>query len=227
MYYLHRYENRETVTTADINAAFTKAKHTKGRRIQYAAVLNRAVPFVHAPVGKVEGERLAWALTDTGNRHVRGLLDLPSAEAEVEHDVGTLERLAATIKQEAVRTYVDEGITCLKVGALRAATVFLWTGAAMTLRDKVWVNGAPAIDAVLKTHNPKARGFTKKEDFAYVRDADLLQVAQDLSVLDKSEKTVLGQALDLRNQCGHPVKYNPGVKKVSAFVEDVVGIVWK
>jgi hypothetical protein len=227
MYYLHRYEDKETVTTADIKAAFTKAKHAKGKRIQHAAVLNQAVPFVHAPAGKVEGERLAWALTDTGSKHVRKLLGLPDAEAEVEHDVGTLEKLAATLGEEAVRTYVDEGITCLKVGALRAATVFLWTGAVMTLRDRVWAKGAAAIDAALKRHNPKARDFKKKEDFAYVKDADLLQIAQDLAVIDKSEKTLLGQALDLRNQCGHPVKYNPGVKRVSAFVEDVVGIVWK
>lgn len=227
MYYLHRYEDRETMTTADIKAAFAKAKHMKGGKIQYAATLNQAVPFVHAPAGKVEGERLAWALTGTGSKHVRDMLGLPEAEVEVEHDVGTLQKLAATLDDEGVRTYVDEGIVCLRSGALRAATVFLWTGAVMTLRENAWATGAPAIDAASKSHNPKARDFKKREDFAYVKDVDLLQIAQDLGVLDKSEKTLLGQALDLRNQCGHPVKYNPGVKKVAAFVEDVVGIVWK
>ncbi len=126
-----------------------------------------------------------------------------------------------------MRGYVDEAIVCLRVGALRAATVFLWTGAVVTLRDAVWAHGPAAIDAARKTHNAKSRDFKKQDDFAYVKDADLLQIAQDLSVLDKSEKTLLAQALDLRNQCGHPVKYKPGVKRVSAFVEDVVGIVWK
>lgn len=170
---------------------------------------------------------MAWALTDTGNKYVRELLGLPAAEPEIEHDVGTLQTLAATLDDVGVRTYVDEGIVCLRAGALRAATVFLWTGAVITLRESVWTAGAAAVDAGLKSHNPKARDFRKRDDFAYVKDLDLLQIAQDLGVLDKSEKTLLGQALDLRNQCGHPVKYNPGVKKVAAFVEDVVGIVWK
>jgi hypothetical protein len=34
------------------------------------------------------------------------------------------------------------------------------------------------------------------------------------------------QALDLRNQCGHPSNYRPGHKKVSAFIEDLIGIVF-
>jgi len=33
------------------------------------------------------------------------------------------------------------------------------------------------------------------------------------------------EALDLRNRCGHPTNYRPGVKRVSSFIEDVVGIV--
>ena len=48
----------------------------------------------------------------------------------------------------------------------------------------------------------------------------------DLSIFDKSEKRQLGQALDLRNDCGHPVKYKPGEKKVSSFIEDVTSIVF-
>ena len=48
-----------------------------------------------------------------------------------------------------------------------------------------------------------------------------------MSVIDKSEKGHLKQALDLRNDCGHPVKYKPRENKVSAFIEDVVSIVGK
>lgn len=227
MYYLHRYEDMETVTTADIKAAFTKAKHARGKKIQHAAVLNQAVPFVHSPAGKIEGERLAWALTDSGNKHVRQLLGLPEAEAEVEVDVGTLQTLAGKITDDGVRTYVEEAVTCLQVGALRAATVFIWTGAVATLRDKLWALGAPAIDNALKTQNQKAVTFKKKDDFAYVKDVTLIQVAQDMGVVDKTQKGQLQAALDLRNACGHPTKYSPGPKKVSAFIEDVVGIVWK
>lgn len=227
MYYLHRYEGMDAMTTSDLQSAFTKAKHVRGKKMQVAAVLNQAVPYVHSPASKVKGQRLQWALTDTGFEHVRKLLDLPAAEPELEHEVGALQKLATKISDEQARKYVEEAILCLSVGALRSSIVFLWTGAVATLREKAWAHGAPAIEAALKNHHPKARDFKQKGDFAYVKDVDLLQVAEDLRVIDKSEKTLLKQALDLRNQCGHPVKYDPGEKKASAFVEDVLGIVWR
>lgn len=225
MYYLARYESKAEVTTADIEGAFKRAKHTKGRKIQYAAVLNQAVPFVESP-GTKEGRHLRWSLTRQGEERVRDLLDLPAAEPEIEHDVGTLQALAATITDANVRGYVEEALTCLHFGALRAAVVFLWTGAVATLREDVWTASPRTIDAAIKKRNPKARTFAKKGDFAYVKDETLLEVAQDLNVVDKTEKQRLKEALDLRNGCGHPTKYSPGAKKASAFVEDVVGIVW-
>lgn len=225
MYFMKRYEGREAVTTTDIMDGFRRAKHGRGVKIQHAAVLNQAVPHVHSPGGDGHG-RLLWALTDTGEKRVRELLSLPAAEPEVEHDVGTLSATSSKIADANTRGYVEEAVKCLQVGALRAATVFLWTGAVATLRDLVWARGAAAIAAAAKAHNPKA-SFKKKDDFAYMKDELLLQVAQDLSVIDKTQKARLTEGLDLRNACGHPSSYSPGPKRVSAFIEDVVGIVWK
>lgn len=226
MYFLERYENREAVTTAEIKDAFARAKNPKGKKMQHAAVLNQAVPYVYSPGGDDSG-RLLWALTDTGEKYVRELLQLPAAEPEIEHDVSTLSGVASAISDANARGYVEEAIKCLRVGALRASIVFLWAGAASVLREEVWSHGAPSIDAAIKGHNPKAPAFKKKDDFAYVKDSVLLQVAQDLGVIDKTEKGIMEDALDLRNGCGHPTTYSPGPKKVSAFIEDVVGIVWR
>ena len=63
-------------------------------------------------------------------------------------------------------------------------------------------------------------------DFAYIKESIQLLAARELGILDKSEKDTLEEALDLRNRCGHPSKYRPGVKKVSAFMEDMVSIVF-
>ncbi len=57
-------------------------------------------------------------------------------------------------------------------------------------------------------------------------NALLLLAANDLGLFDKNEKDTLTEALNLRNRCGHPSKYRPGVKKVSAFVEDITSIVF-
>jgi hypothetical protein len=224
MYFLRRYEARDSVTTAEVKAAFVRAKHAAGKKIAHAAVLNQAVPFVEARGN--EGRRILWALTATGEARVRDLLDLPAAEPEIENDISALKRIAAALPDDDVRGYIDEALVCLRAGALRAAVVFVWTGAVVTLRADLWAMGVSALDAAIKKGNPRAKTFKKRDDFAYVKDVDLLRVAVDLGVIDKSERMLLGQALDLRNQCGHPAKYRPGPKKVSAFVEDVVGIVW-
>jgi hypothetical protein len=224
LYYLERHGGHDTVTTSELKAAFTSARHPQGKKIKYAAVLSQAVPFVQT-IGK-DGRELLWALTETGRQRVRELLDLPVADLEVEHDVGTLHAIASAITDEGARGYVEEAVKCLRAGALRSTVVFLWTGAVATLRQRVFNYGPEAVDAALKKTNPKARDFLREGDFAYVKDSDLLQIAQDLGVLDKTQKGVLGHGLDLRNSCGHPTKYSPRVKRVSAFVEDVVGIIW-
>ena len=62
------------------------------------------------------------------------------------------------------------------------------------------------------------------DDFAYVKDIVVLLAAKDLGILDKHEKDTLEEALNLRNRCGHPGKYRPGIKKVSAALEDMASI---
>jgi hypothetical protein len=44
--------------------------------------------------------------------------------------------------------------------------------------------------------------------------------------LDKAERNTLEDGLNLRNKCGHPNKYDPGIKKASSFIEDVTGIIF-
>ncbi len=70
------------------------------------------------------------------------------------------------------------------------------------------------------------RKVTKLDHFAYIQDKVALLAAQDLGMFDKSEKDTLQEALDLRNRCGHPAKYKPGVKKVSSLIEDLISTVF-
>jgi hypothetical protein len=86
--------------------------------------------------------------------------------------------------------------------------------------------GSASVTAALQRHDPKVPRVKSIDDFAYIRDATVLLAAKDLGVLDKNEKDVLTEGLNLRNRSGHPGKYRPGVKKVSAFIEDVTSIVF-
>lgn len=108
----------------------------------------------------------------------------------------------------------------------RAAIVFLWSGAIRTLHDDALAQGEKALNAAITKQDPKARPVKRIEDFAWVKDRTFLDACPDVGVLDKGQKDTLVEAPGLRNRCGHPTKYRPGVNKARSFIEDVVGIVF-
>jgi hypothetical protein len=224
LYYHQHYHDRPSLTVEEIRGELVRARVPKASRVNVADVLNKSGALVDSPGASGSGR--LWQLTTTGEAHTRSALNLPVAEPEIEHDVATLQALAAKIGDIVVREYIVEAIKCLSVGALRAAIVFLWTGTVRTLQEEAITKHATGLNAAIARHDPKARAVSKLEDFAYIRDATALLAFQDLGILDKGEKTTLGEALDLRNRCGHPTKYIPGVKKASSFIEDVISIVF-
>jgi hypothetical protein len=209
-----------TLSTAALRDALVNSRWVKGARTtNWSAVLSRAVPYVAAT--EMKG-RLEWALTDRGHELVHELI--AGGPREVRHEADALDTLKLKIKNPDVRDYVDEAVLCLRKGALRASIVFLWSGAVRVLQNNALAVGTLPLNAALKKHDPRTRQVEKIEDFAYVRDSLILNAAVDLALLDKGQKLVLQAALDVRNQCGHPTKYRPGVKKVSSVVEDLVGL---
>lgn len=225
MYYLHRYEGIESMRAEAIRSLLIASRVPKARTMNVPDVLNRSGAFVDSPGS--DGTRRLWKLTDTGLQEVRRQLDLPEAEPEIEHDVSTLIKLAVKVSDEDSRDFIEEAIKCLQIGALRAAVVFLWSGAIRTLDQIAWLLGVAKVNAAIQTHDPKAGPLRKVDDFANVKDSVALRAFQDLGILDKGQKATLEEALNLRNRCGHPTSYRPGEKKVSSFIEDVVGIVFQ
>jgi hypothetical protein len=137
-----------------------------------------------------------------------------------------MESLVLKLSDDDVRDYLNEAIKCLQVGALRSCVVFAWSGAIRTIQTKMMAKGATSVTAALRRLDPKVPRMKSIDDFAYVKDVTVLLAAKDLGILDKNEKDTLTEALNLRNRSGHPGKYRPGVKKVSAFIEDVTSIVF-
>ena len=224
LYYRERYEQKTALTVDEIRQGLKGVRAKGWSKINVADVLSKAGHFVDTT--GLQGKKRLWNLTDSGREHVRKLLGLPQADVEVEHDVGTLEDLVAKVGDAEVRDYLQEAVKCLQVGALRACTVFLWAATIRTIQTVVMAKGSTSVNGVIQKHDPKARTVKRLDDFAYIKDAITLLAAKDLGILDKNEKDTLTEALNLRNRCGHPGKYRPGVKKVSAFVEDVVSTVF-
>ena len=224
LYYRERYEQRTALTVDEVRQALKGARARAWAKVNVADVLSKSGALVDT-TGLQDKKRL-WNLTDSGREHVRTLLGLPKADVELEHDVGTLEDAIAAVIDVDVRDYLEEAVKCLQVGSLRACTVFVWVAAIRTIQSEMMTKGPTAVTGVLQKHDPKVRPVTRLDDFAHVKDATALLAAKDLGILDKNQKDTLTEALSLRNRCGHPGKYRPGAKKVSAFVEDITSIVF-
>jgi hypothetical protein len=225
LYYKEHYEQKTSLTAEQVHSALILARTPNAKKVNVADVLSKSGDSVDSP-GAVGKSRL-WSLTKVGTAHVRTILKLPESEVEMEFEIGSLKMLAAKIDNEHSRDYIEEAVNCMMVGALRAAIVFIWTGAIRTLQEKCIAKGLREINAAVQVHDNKARQIKKLDDFAYIKDSVQLLAAEGVGVLDKGQRTTLSEALDLRNRCGHPTKYSPGIKKASSFLEDVSGILFK
>jgi DNA-binding MarR family transcriptional regulator len=224
LYYRECYEQVTVLTVDEIRQALKSARIKGWAKVNVTDVLTKSGAFVDTQTS--QGTKRLWSLTDSGREYIRNLLSLPASDIEVEHDVGTLKGLVAVVADPDVRNYLEEAVKCLQVGALRACVVFLWTASIRTIQIEMITKGPTAVNAAIKKHDPKARDVGRVDDFAYIKDAIALLAAKELEVLDKTQKDTLIEALNLRNRCGHPGKYRPGPKKVSAFVEDIISIVF-
>lgn len=224
LYWNERYAGKESMTAAEVKTAVVSARITNARNINMPDVLSKAGANVDVVGNTLNGSKL-WQLTETGRKSVRATHGLPENEPELEQSVGDLEKIVAKVTDPGAKKFLEEAVLCLKVGARRAAVVFVWVGAAADLKQRIWCHGASAVTSAFQKYQSKAR-LTTHDDLLKFQEVDMLKVAQDLGIIDKAQHKILGQALDLRNQCGHPNKYWPGISKVKAHVEDVAGILW-
>ena len=224
LYFSQRYKSVESLAVDDIRKELKSSRVKGHNKINVADVLNKAGHYVDSP--GLDGSKRLWKITDSGNQYIRNLLGLPASDPEIEHDVSSLTNLLSKIKNKEIRDYINESLKCLTINALRACIVFLWTGAIRTIQEKLLTKSKIDLNAAIKKHDPKARDVNRIDHFAYIKDKTTLLAAVELGILDKNEKGILEEALNLRNKCGHPGKYKPGPKKVSSYIEDVVNIVF-
>jgi hypothetical protein len=225
IYYKERYEHITSLTTENIKNSLEKARVTGWKKVNVADVLNKAGALVDT--AGVQNNKRLWTLTDSGRELVRQQLGLPSHDVEIEHDVGSLEKVIKNINDDDIRDYIEEAISCLKIGAIRASIVFIWSGAIRTLQKKMLNENKSTLNSAVQRHDQRARNISRIDHFAYIKDITTLLAANELGIIDRNEKGILEESLNLRNKCGHPGNYKPGIKKASSFIEDIVSIIFK
>lgn len=221
LYYYKHYSKMRQLTVAQIKKYLLDVRMQKVANGNISDSLSKSKHYVDI---KSKQSKRFWTLTDSGNQHVKKMLNISSEAPEIKNNVDTLNKLLMKISDSGTRDFTQEAIDCLKAGLLRAAVVFLWSGAILTLRDKAATKGFRNVNISIRKYDSKAHSVTKIDDFCYIKDCTLLLVLQNLGILDKGQRETLEESLKLRNRCGHPTKYRPGSAKVSSFIEDTVGI---
>lgn len=223
MYFESVTSGKVSFRVSDIRELLVAARTTGAKNWNISRVLDDAGALVNAegPSGAKQ-----WELTGSGREWVESFAALPGANAASQAAVSDVARLRAQVAGIAdveAQAYASEAVDCLAIGAHRAAIVFIWVAGVHELQERVWAASNPAaITAAAQSHNPKAKKITKRDDLVEYNEALLLQVAQDLGVIDKNQKTELTKALDLRNGSGHPNRLRPKEHKAKAHIEDII-----
>jgi hypothetical protein len=224
LYYKHRYENINALTVEQLRLFLKNSRAPGWSKANIPDILAKSGHLVDSP--GIGGNKRLWNLTPSGIQYVQKILGLPPTVAEIEHDIGSLKSSLEQISDPEIKDYVDEALKCLQVGALRASVVFLWSGAIRLIQNKLLTLNLVKLNCAIKKFDPKARDVSKLDHFSYIKDSISILASVELGIFDKNQKDTLEESLNLRNRCGHPGKYKPGVKKVSSFIEDVTSIVF-
>lgn len=225
VYYAASEEGVEAVTSSMLRQYFSRIRAKDAANINAADILSKlgASDFLEA----VSATRpISWKITNIGEAKVRAALELPEDSSGMRAEIAGLTTLAKKIASEETRDFLLESISCLGANALRAAIVFVWSGAVWTVQEWLMKQPLAKVNSQIARHR-KTRDIKTIDDFAYVNDSVTLLVARDLGLWDKGQHTIVEHALGLRNQCGHPSRYKLPASRCKSVIEELVTLVFE
>jgi hypothetical protein len=164
---------------------------------------------------------LGWELTSDGKKRVATLAG-SAISTPVPRVAAVLRSHLSKITDKETAAFLDEAIRCYEAKLYRAAVVLSWVGAVSVLYDHVIATKLNDFNLEARRRDVKWRNAKKKDDLARMKEYDLLQVLNAISVIGKNVKEELEGCLKFRNGCGHPNSLQIGEARVSAHIETLV-----
>jgi hypothetical protein len=168
-------------------------------------------------------------------RLLEGLRELQNEFGEPVADVAVeAPQLAVASLQQAVddaprdyREYLEEALECYLNGLFRAAVLMVWAAVMehLYMTASAHSGGLAAFEEANKARFGTAKSYRRlkqRDDFLYLRDRDYIQLGEDAGMFNKNARKMLWTRLDLRNDCGHPTKYQPGREETVIFIESLL-----
>jgi hypothetical protein len=135
-----------------------------------------------------------------------------------------LQFLTEKIKSDESREFLEEAVSCLNVGAKRAAIVMTWILTIDTLQEYIFTRKNKLDDfnkEWLKTNN-KNKSITNIKEFSDIKEERFIELCRASGIIDNNERKILDVKLGIRNTASHPNKIKIKDSKVIDFIEDLI-----
>lgn len=220
-WHLHVHKNRTTFTARDIESCYDDIHSTKPGNI-YRDLARLAEKKPAALLGDSKGYRL--------ERSVREAFDVKYGSKQTTLRLAAeLEQLPSKVSNLEEKVFLDETISCLRVGAYRAAVTMAWNLAFYHLLSFIVVDATrlsafnDAYEKVYKKLFERNGAIQKYEDFGdKLKESEALSIAKSAGLISRDVFKILEEKLGKRNSAAHPSAVKIERLQAESFIDDLV-----
>ena len=132
-----------------------------------------------------------------------------------------LRTAVATIKDAAVKDYLEEAVGCFESGFHRAAIVFAWSAAYSLFRQWLFDKHVASINGAMATWRQPQK-IANISDFEEHKEDTVITTARTAGVISKEQHKTLKKLLDERNSFAHPTLKKATSSQAEAFIETIL-----
>ena len=165
-----------------------------------------------------DGYKLSRSTRDTV-REVIGT-DTPSAQTSK-----LLTDLSAKLTDAAERAFLEEAVSCFRVGANRATIVMVWILTMDHMYRHVLAKKHTVFMSALQSQSDKklkVLQINQPDDFTEMKEAKFIEIMRSAKIISNDVRKILDEKLGTRNSAGHPSGIKISKRKVEEFVEDLI-----
>ena len=209
---LGTFENPPSVS--DLQQRAFDAGWREAKKTNFHSLLkNRHQHVMHTKKG--------WVMTAEGREYLesKGLTLDASPIIDTASDLRAL--LTEVSDSNTVR-FLEEAIGCCEAKLYRSAVVMSWLAAIHVMQSLIHKHYLSAFNAEMKSAHANWKDVKVLGDFSRIKESEFLLRLGKISVLDGSQKKLLEECLDRRNQCGHPNSFKIHENTVRHHIEVLI-----
>ena len=185
------------------------------RRVSNASV------YLSRTKGKAIKTDEGWMLTELGKEYLesKGITLDASPVIDMASD---LRALLTDVSDSNTVRFLEEAIGCCEAKLYRSAVVMSWLAAIHVMQSLIHKHHLSAFNAEMKSSHANWKDVKVLGDFSRIKESEFLLRLGKISVLDGSQKKLLEECLDRRNQCGHPNSFKIHENTVRHHIEVLI-----